>query len=182
MRLLGAVPDSVLWLPEVPAEATRNLRREAEARGIAPARIVFAPKLPSHADHLARLSLSGLFLDTLPYNAHSTASDALWAGVPVLTLAGTSFAGRVAASLLTALGVPELVMHSLADYEALALKLAADPAALRGSAAKIARNRETSPLFDTARFSRNLEAAYRAMWERYRSGQPPASFAVADAP
>ena len=181
MRLLGAVPGSILWLPEVPPEATRNLRREAEARGIAPGRIVLAPKLPAHNDHLARLALADLFLDTLPYNAHSTAIDALHAGLPVLTLAGASFAGRAAASLLTALGVPELVAHSASDYEKLALTLASDAVALAALRQKIARNRAASPLFDPRRFTRNLEAAYGAMWERHRRGEPPAAFAVADA-
>ena len=126
MRLLSQIEDSVLWLPEHHPSATRNLLREAAQRGIDGARLVFAAPVPSPAGHLARLRLADLFLDTLPYNAHSTANDALWAGLPVLTCIGNSFAGRVAASLLHAVGLPELITESLSSYEALALKLARD--------------------------------------------------------
>ncbi len=157
MRLLGAVPDSVLWLLEDNAEARRNLEREAAARGVDPARLVFAPRLPQ-AEHLARHALADLFLDTLPYNAHTGASDALWAGLPLVTCAGNAFAGRVAASLLHAVGLPELVTRSLAEYEALALALARDPARLGSLRKRLADNRTREPLFDTARFCRQLEA------------------------
>jgi predicted O-linked N-acetylglucosamine transferase (SPINDLY family) len=157
MRLLGAVPDSVLWLLEYNAEARDNLEREAAARGVDPARLAFAPRLPQAA-HLARHGLADLFLDTLPVNAHTGASDALWAGLPVLTCAGNAFAGRVAASLLHAVGLPELVTHSLAEYEALALALARDPARLGALRARLEENRRREPLFDTARFCRQLEA------------------------
>jgi len=119
-----------------------------------------------------------LFLDTLNYNAHTTACDALWAGLPVLTCMGSTCAGRVAASLLRAVGLPELVTQSLADYEALALRLAREPAVLRSLKAKLARNRDSYPLFDTKRFTRNIEAAYTTMWERNQRGEPPQSFAV----
>jgi predicted O-linked N-acetylglucosamine transferase (SPINDLY family) len=177
MRLLACVEGSVLWLIEDNAAAARNLKREAVARGIAADRLVFAPRVNLDV-HLARHRLGDLFLDTLPYNAHTSASDALWAGLPVLTCLGTGFAGRVAASLLQAVGMPELVTQSLEAYESLALKLARDSGALDALKAKLARNRMTQPLFDTTRFTRNLEAAYLAMWERHRSGLPPAGFAV----
>ena len=169
MRLLEAVEKSVLWLPATNDAAMRNLRREAEARGTDAARLIFAPFLESADEHLARLRLADLFLDTLPYNAHSTASDALWAGLPVLTTPGETFAGRVAASLLKAAGLPEMIANSLPAYEQMALRLATDPAALRDIRAKLARNRTTHPAFDTARFTRNLETAFLAIYERGRS-------------
>jgi predicted O-linked N-acetylglucosamine transferase (SPINDLY family) len=178
MRLLKETEGSVLWLLESNPAAARNLRREAEARGVARERLIFAPWCANQADHLARISLGDLFLDTLPCCAHTTASDALWAGVPVLTCTGNTFAGRVAASLLNAVGLPEMVTHSLAEYEARALRLARDPAAMTELKAKLARNRTTYPLFDTVRFTRHMEAAYTRMWERYASGHPPAGFAV----
>jgi predicted O-linked N-acetylglucosamine transferase (SPINDLY family) len=131
-------------------------------------------------EHLARHQLADLFLDTLPYNAHTTASDALYAGLPVLTCCGGSFAGRVGASLLHATGLPDLVTQSLADYEALALRLAGDPSALGSLRERLQQNRDTQPLFDTVRTTRNIEAAYMRMWELARSDQQPASFAVAD--
>jgi protein O-GlcNAc transferase len=169
MRLLGRVEHSVLWLPATSDAAVRNLRREADARGVAPSRLVFAPFVDSAPDHLARLRLADLFLDTLPYNAHSTASDALWAGVPVVTTLGETFAGRVAASLLNAAGLPDLVADSPSAFEELALRLAREPARLSEVKARLARNRTTHAAFDTARFTRNLEAAYRTMWERSRA-------------
>ncbi len=169
MRLLKAVEKSVLWLPATNDAAMRNLRREAEARGVDASRLIFAPFLASADEHLARLKLADLFLDTLPYNAHSTASDALWAGLPVLTTPGETFAGRVAASLLKAVGLPEMIANSLSAYEQQALRLANDPAALREIRAKLARNRTTCSAFDTARFTRNLEAAFLAIYERSRA-------------
>jgi predicted O-linked N-acetylglucosamine transferase (SPINDLY family) len=181
MRLVAAVDGSVLWLLEDNEAATANLKREAEARGVSPDRLVFAPRV-SVEDHLARHRLADLFLDTLPCAAHTTASDALWAGLPLLTAPGGTFAGRVAASALRAVGMGELIAPSLEAYESLALALARDPARLSSIRAKLARNRDTQPLFDTARFTRNLEAAYATMWERYRSGLPPASFGVAHTP
>ena len=140
-------------------------------------RLIDAPKT-NLADHLARHRLADLFLDTQPYNAHTTASDALWAGLPVLTCLGSTFAGRVAASLVKAVGLSELVTNSLADYEALALKLAHDPALLASLKAKLASNRDTCPLFNTKRFTRHIEAAYVTMWEKYQRGELPTSFAV----
>jgi protein O-GlcNAc transferase len=178
MRLVHQVAGSVLWLLEGNAAAIRNLRQNAEGRGVAPDRLVFAPRVKLE-DHLARHRLAGFFLDTLPYNAHTTASDALWAGLPVVTCIGSSFAGRVAGSLLNAVGLRELIADNLTDYEALALKLARDKNLLAAIKAKLAENRETFPLFDTDRFRRHIESAYETMWERYQRGEPPASFTVA---
>jgi protein O-GlcNAc transferase len=177
MRLLAAKTDGVLWLLGANPTAERNLRREAERRGIATDRLIFAPRI-ALADHLARHRQADLFLDTMPYNAHTTASDALRAGLPLVTCLGETFAGRVAASLLQAVGIPEMITASLGDYEALALKLANDPALLATIKAKLARNRETFPLFDTARFTRHIEAAYVSMWERHKRGDKPKAFAV----
>ena len=177
MRLLARVEGSVLWLLDDNAAATQSLRREAEARGIDASRIVFAPQLPSE-EHLARQRLADLFLDTLPYNAHTTASDALWMGLPVVTCKGAAFSGRVAASILLAAGLPELVTESLEDYEALALKLAQDQAALAAVKSKIAGLKGHCALFDTAGFTRDLESAYGEMMARHRRGESPSSFAV----
>ncbi len=177
MRLLQAVEGSVLWLIWDNAAAERNLRREAAARGVDPARLVFATTLKVE-DHLARHRLADLFLDTLPVNAHTTASDALWAGLPIVTCRGEAFAGRVAASLLAAAGLPELVTANLADYEALALRLATDPTLLRGLRERLEQSRSTSALFDTDRFRRHVEAAYLTMWERFARGERPQSFSV----
>lgn len=178
MRLLAAVEDSVLWLSESNAWAVANLRQRAERRGVAADRLIFAPRVPLNEDHLARLRLADVILDTLYYNAHTTAADALWAGVPVLTCAGSTFASRVAGSMLHAIGLLELVTGSLPDYEALALRLARDPALLAGIKAKLASNRDTYPLFDTTQFTRQLEAAYSDMMQRHRRGEGPASFDV----
>ena len=180
MRLLGKAEGSILWLPQSNAAAQRNLKREAERAGIDAGRLIFAPHLASPEEHLARLGLADLFLDTLPCNAHSTASDALWAGVPVLTCAGSTFAGRVAASLLRALGLPELIAHSLPEYEAKGLFLATDAAALADLKAKLACQRGSAPLFDTARFTRNLESAFATMRDRTARGEAPRSFAVGE--
>lgn len=173
MRLLTAIEGSVLWLMEGNPTAVANLQREAQQRGVDPARLIFASRLPSLDDHLARYSLADLFLDTLPYNAHTTASDALWAGLPVLTCMGQSFVSRVAASLLKAVHLPEMITHSLAEYESLALELATDPRKLAAIRGKLQRERLTAPLFDTPLFTRHLEAAYVAMWERYEAGLAP---------
>jgi predicted O-linked N-acetylglucosamine transferase (SPINDLY family) len=177
MRLLGAVEGSVLWLLESNEEATRNLRHEAGERGVDAGRLVFAPRMKL-GDHLARHRLADLFLDTLPYGAHTTTSDALWSGLPVLTCMGSTFAGRVAASLLHAVDVPELITGSLGAYEALALKLARDESTLKAIRAKLAANRDRQPLFDTARFTHHFESALTTMLERQHRGEPPAHFAV----
>ena len=177
LRLLKRVPGSVLWLLQSNDLARRNLRREAEQRGVDPDRLVFAPVSPI-AEHLVRHKHADLFLDTLPCNAHTTASDALWAGLPVLTCAGATFAGRVAASAVTAAGVSELIAPSLADYEQLALDLARTPARLRELRERLERSRATAPLFDMAAYVCNLETAYARMWERWRAGEPAAAFAI----
>ncbi len=171
-RLLRAVPGSVLWLYAGNPLVAGNLRREAAARGVAPERLVFAPPRPL-AEHLARHRLADLFLDTLPYNAHTTASDALWTGLPVVACRGATFAGRVAASLLDTVGLPELVTDSPAAYEALALDLARDPGRLVALKARLAAARTASPLFDGDRFARDLEDAYRAIWQRFAPAGDP---------
>lgn len=177
MRLLARVPGSVLWLVQDSEVASRHLRQQAAARGIAPERLVFAQRAP-YPVYLAQYRRADLFLDTLPFNAGTTASDALWAGLPVLTQAGQTFAGRMAASLLDAVGLPELITHSDADYEALALRLATEPALLAGYRERLRAHGPRSALFDTARFTRHLESAYRTLWARQAQGLPPASFAV----
>jgi predicted O-linked N-acetylglucosamine transferase (SPINDLY family) len=178
MRILRAVENSVLWLFEDNPTAAGNLRREAAAREISPQRLVFARRL-SNAEHLARHRCADLFLDTLPYGAHTTASDALWTGLPVVSCVGETFAGRVGASLLNAVGLPELVTTTPDKYEELAIELAKNPAGLAALRAKLARNRLTTPLFDTAQFTRHLEAAYVAMMERHQAGLPPDHIRIA---
>jgi protein O-GlcNAc transferase len=180
MRLLHAVKGSVLWLLESNQQMAANLRRAAENCGIDPVRIVFAPRIP-FAMHLARQRLAGLFLDTTPYNAGATAAAALWSGLPVLTVLGDTFVGRMAASILYAAGLPELVTDSLADYEALAIKIATEPALCAALKDNLVRNRDIQPLFDTTRFTRNLESAYTTMWQTYQHGRPPESFAAGGA-
>jgi predicted O-linked N-acetylglucosamine transferase (SPINDLY family) len=179
MRLLLEVEGSVLWLFGSNPPAVRNLRQSAEIRGVAADRLVFAP-LMKLDDYIARHRLADLFLDTAPFNAHSTAANALWGGLPVLTHVGSSYAARVAASLLNAVGLPELIVGDLESYEATALRLARDQHALTAIKAKLARNRLTHPLFDTDRFRRNIESAYQTMWERWQRGGAPSSFSVVD--
>jgi len=177
MRILTAVEGSALWLLRDNIGSERNLRAAAAARGIDPSRLVFAERA-DHEAHLARHRLADLFLDTVPYNAHTTASDALWTGLPLLTCRGESFAGRVAASLLQAVGLPELITDSLDDYAATALKLATDAALLKSIRLKLEQNRSSQPLFDTNRFCRHIEAAYATMWRHWQRGETPRSFAV----
>jgi protein O-GlcNAc transferase len=177
MRLLRATAGSVLWLITGNAKAAANLRLEAEKRSVAAERLIFAPKA-SVADHLARHRLADLCLDTLPYNAHTTASDALWAGLPVLTCLGETFAGRVAASLLKAIGLDALITRTLAEYETLALRLARDPAYLASLKGTLNRNRDTCLLFDTQSATRHIETAYRAMAEIARRHEKPRGFNV----
>jgi protein O-GlcNAc transferase len=176
-RLLHQVEGSVLWLLRDNEGAERNLRKEAQRRGIDPSRLVFAGWLP-RAEHLARYHLADLFLDTLPCTAHTTASDALWAGSPVLTCKGEAYPGRVAASLLHAVGVPELITSNFEEYETLGLKLARDQALLAEIKAKLVGHRDTYPLFNTVRFTRHIEAAYTTMWEIWQRGEAPKSFSV----
>jgi protein O-GlcNAc transferase len=177
MDLLRAVEGSVLWLLRDNDSAAESLRGAALARGVDPARIVFAERI-GHAEHLARHRLADLFLDTLPYNAHATASDALWAGLPLLTSTGSTFASRVATSLLHAVGMPELAAASLDDYRALALTLATDPDRLRSLRRKLEQNRSVCPLFDTDRFRLHIEAAYEKMWQLRQRGENPRPFGV----
>jgi len=181
MRILSAVPGSVLWMLEGRKDGPDNLRREAAARGIDPARLVFAGMAPL-ADHLARVALADLFLDTFPYTAHTTASDALRMGVPIVTRAGRSFASRVAASLMAQMDCADLVTTDPAAFEARAIGLARDPAALAAARARIAAARATSPLFDIDRYARHLERAFEAMAGRFRAGLPPEAFAVEPLP
>jgi len=177
MRLMRQVEGSVLWLLQDNPAAVANLRRYAEERGVAADRLVFAPRLPLD-EHLARHRLADLFLDTFPVNAHTTASDALWGGLPLVTMSGEPFVSRVAASLLAAVGLSELITDNLGDYEALALKLATTPELLAGVRAKLAANRLTAPLFDTDRFCKHIESAYLTMHERHLRGEAPQTFDV----
>ncbi|HEY4264830.1 MAG TPA: tetratricopeptide repeat protein [Micropepsaceae bacterium] len=172
MRVLKAVGGSVLWLLQDNAAAAKNLRAHAHARGVDPKRIMFAPRA-GLAEYLGRHRLADLFLDTLPYNAHATASAALWTGLPVLTCLGKTFPGRVGASLLNAIGLPDLVAKDLGEYEAMAVDLAANPQKLLALRQTLAVNRTTHPLFDTARCTRAIEQAYLSMWERHQAGLAP---------
>jgi protein O-GlcNAc transferase len=178
MRLLSRIAGSVLWLQGGHPAAVVNLRAAAQRSGIDSTRIVFAARLPRNEDHLARHHLADVFLDTTPYNAHTSASDALWTGLPVVTCAGETFASRVAASLLHAVGLPELVTWSLAEYEALATKLAAEPDFLATLKARLATLRESCPLFDVDQVRRHVETAFTAMYERHLRGEPPQHFTV----
>jgi predicted O-linked N-acetylglucosamine transferase (SPINDLY family) len=181
MRILIAVEGSVLWLFQDNDWVTNNLKNEAQKRGVSESRIVFAKRLPLD-EHLARHRQADLFLDTVPYNAHTTASDALWAGLPVLTLMGESFASRVAASLLRAIDLPELITSSQEDYEALAIELATNPDKLKAIKTKLETNRLTTPLFDTPRFTKHLEDAYKKMYERYHADLPLEHIYIEDEP
>ena len=177
MRLLRAVPGSVLWLLEANPQVAGNLRSEAEKRGVDFGRLIFAPRTPP-AEHLGRHRHADLFLDTLPCNAHTTASDALWAGLPVVTCCGDTFAGRVAGSLLMAIDMPELVTTSLEEYEQAALALARSPQRLIALRRKLQNNREASALFDLPKLTGNIEAAYARMWQTWLAGQTPAAFSI----
>jgi predicted O-linked N-acetylglucosamine transferase (SPINDLY family) len=168
MRLLAAVPGSVLWLLETSAEAKENLRHEAGTAGIDPARLIFAARVKVGA-HVARHACADLFLDTYPYGAHTTANDALLAGLPVLTCVGDTLVSRICGSQLSAIGLPELITTSFADYEALALELATQPGLLHGYRARLAANRRTTPLFDMARYARDFEDAMERIWAEYQT-------------
>jgi predicted O-linked N-acetylglucosamine transferase (SPINDLY family) len=173
MRILRQVDNSVLWLSEANPIAADNLRQEAEQRGVKAERLIFANRVPSMPEHLARHRAADLFLDTLPYNAHSTASDALWTGLPVLTCMGEAFASRVAASALNAIDLPELITTTQEQYEALAVELATKTGMLDQIKQKLERNRFVTPLFNTALFTKNIEAAYTQMYERYHADLSP---------
>jgi protein O-GlcNAc transferase len=177
MRLLKAVPGSMIWLIGMTSAVQDNLKKAAKSRGVDPARLVFAP--PIHLQqHLARHKHADLFLDTLAYGAHTTASDALWAGLPLLTIMGETFAGRVGSSALRAVGLPELITNSMAEYEARALELATNPEKLTQLKQKLAQNLPTSALFDIKSYTRDLEEAYSRMWETYKTDKPIAPFTV----
>jgi predicted O-linked N-acetylglucosamine transferase (SPINDLY family) len=179
MRVLQQVPGSVLWLQGGGQEKVKeNLRREAVARGVDPTRLVFANKLESMGEHLARHRLADVFLDTLPFNAQTTAVDALWAGLPVLTCLGESSFGRIAGSVLMALGMPELVAASLQEYEAQAVRIGLDSGYARELKEKLERNKKEAPLFDTTRLTRHMESAYEQMHERARQGLETQGFEV----
>jgi predicted O-linked N-acetylglucosamine transferase (SPINDLY family) len=169
MEVLRATPHSVLWLLECNPWARNNLQQMAVAHDIAPERLIFAPRMPI-AQHLARHRCADLFLDTLPYNAHTTTSDALWMGLPVLTCAGDTFAGRVAGSLLRAAGLSELVTDNLQAYQDRALQLASQPQRLHAIREQLEQTRARMPLFDTQHFARQLEDLFHVMWSEYRSG------------
>ena len=172
MRMLQSVPGSVLWLREATEQAAQNLRDEARARGVEATRLVFAGRIESMADHLARQRAADLFVDALPYNAHTTASDALWAGVPVLTCKGQSYASRVGASLLRALDLSELITNNLDEYVQLAVALAQDPARLSAVRSALQQKLLVTPLFDIKRFTRNIEQAFLTAIERKAAGLP----------
>ena len=182
MRLLRAVEGSVLWLSQGSEAVTRNLTAEAARRGIEAQRLVFAPRVPKVEDHLARHLLADLFLDTLPYNAHTTASDALWCRLPVLTCVGRTFAGRVAASLLSALSMPELISTSLEDYESRALHFTRQPELLTNLRKRLTLLHDTHPLFDAVVFCRHLERAYTMMRDRWERGERPEPLYVSPLP
>jgi protein O-GlcNAc transferase len=168
-RLLHEAPRSVLWILKPGAPAEDNLRREASLRGITPERIIFASKMPL-AEHLGRLQLADLALDTFPYTSHTTGSDALWAGVPLVTRTGDTFASRVAASLLLALDMPELIASCWDDYFVLAKTLATQPDKLSALKIKLSAHRHSHPLFDTRTFTKDLERLYRAIWQHHIDG------------
>jgi predicted O-linked N-acetylglucosamine transferase (SPINDLY family) len=176
-RVMRRVPRAVLWVRESNGQLHDNVRREAARRGVAPERIFFAPHVPYDV-HFSRLALADVFVDTWPYNAHTTAADALWAGVPVLTLPGESFASRVAASLLAAVGLEGLAMGSVEDYEAALVTMATDPAVLPGLRAHLVDNRLQLPLFDTPAYTRRFEALLRRLWQRWCEGLPPQHLAA----
>jgi predicted O-linked N-acetylglucosamine transferase (SPINDLY family) len=177
MRILNQVDGSVLWLVAQSPTVERNLRNEAVARGVNAERLIFAP-LMSLPEHQARLRLADVFLDTLPYNAGTTASDMLWAGLPVLTRIGDAFVGRMAASVLNAIHLPELITTTLEDYERLAIELARNPEKVARIKRKLADNRLTTPLFDTKLFTKHIESAYTAMYERHQAGLAPDHIAI----
>jgi len=171
-RLLREIDGSVLWLLGDSADVKRNLQNEIERRGVESTRLIFASRAP-YSEYLARYRLADLFLDTYPFNGGTTASDALWVGLPLITCSGEAFAARMAGSLLRAIGMPELITESTTDYEALALKLARNPDLMKSTKIKLARNRSSYPLFDAQRFTHHIEAAYTAMYERYQADLLP---------
>jgi protein O-GlcNAc transferase len=179
MKILRQVMEGVLWLQHINETAERHLRQEAEARGVKPERLIFTEKLPKE-EHLGRLRLANLALDTRIVSGAATTSDALWAGVPVITLEGSNFASRMSSSILTAIGLPELIAQSLEEYEALAVRLARSPGELQMICQRLAKNRLTEPLFDTPQFTKNLEKAYKEMWKIFAAGERPRQIEVVE--
>lgn len=179
MRLLTKVEGSVLWLLSSNPAAEQNLKQEAEKRNVSRDRLIFAPRMPL-ADHLARHRAADLFLDTFHYGGHTTTSDSLWAGLPVITRLGVAFAGRVAASLLSAAGLPDLIAQNSGDYEKLALDLALRPEALARIKSRLESNKRSCPLFDTERYTRNIESAYTEMWNKHELGLGPENITVTE--
>ena len=177
MRLMTKVEGSVLWLLKSNKWAEQNLKKEAEARGISADRVIFAERV-ENSEHLARHRLADLFLDTFNYNAHTTASDALWAGLPVVTKLGRGFAARVAGSLLSAVGLPELITHDEEAYEVLILKLATNPKKLDKIKKKLEVNRLSQPLFNTEQYTKHLENGYRQAYQKYFDGESPNTIIV----
>ncbi len=171
-RILNAVEGSVLWLYQDNPYAVQNLRQEAKKRGLDINRLIFASRVDL-PDHLARYKVADLFLDTFPCNAHTTASDALWAGLPLLTLVGKSFAARVAASLLNAVGLQDMVVETQEEYETLAIDIAINPEKLDAIKARLKQNLLITPLFDTPLFTKNLESAYMQIYKRHQEGLLP---------
>jgi predicted O-linked N-acetylglucosamine transferase (SPINDLY family) len=179
MNILRQVPKSVLWLQREYDITEENLGREAEGKGVEPTRLIFLEKLPKD-QHLERLRLADVALDTQIVNGAATTSDALWAGTPVITLQGSSFASRMSSSILTAIGLPELITQTTEEYEHLAVDLGRNPERLQEIRQKIAKNRLVEPLFDTPRFARNLEKAYKEMWEIFVAGEMPRRIEVVE--
>ena len=177
---LNKIPASVLWLPHSSDKVRANLEKEAAQRGIAINRLIYADFTESYTAHLAKYQLADLFLDTMPYNAHATAIDALWGGCPIVTCTGRTFSSRVASSLLTSIGLTELITTSASDYEKLVLRLASNPDQLSQIRGKLEKNRHSFPLFDSLKYVKHLESAYREMWDNYVSGNPPRGFSVRD--
>ena len=177
MRLLKRVKGSVLWLLADSPLVDANLKREAAARGVSPERLVFAPRL-AYAEHLSRYGAADLFLDTLPFNAGATASDALWAGLPIVTCVGSAYAARMAGSLQRAIGLSEMITESMEEYESLTYRLATEPGLISVIRSKLGRNRSTHPLFNLKRFRRHIEEAYFAMWHRHLQGLEPTNISI----
>ena len=177
MNLLKSINNSVLWLLPQNEAASKNLQKESTLRNVDPKRIIFAPRV-KHSDHLARYKAADLFVDTFPYTAHTTTSDSLWAGLPVLTRIGESFASRVAASLLNAIDLPELVTHTKKEYENKAIELANNPNILKGIKNKLNKNRYTKPLFNTKLFTNNLEMAYLKIYKKYADNKKPSNIEI----
>jgi predicted O-linked N-acetylglucosamine transferase (SPINDLY family) len=178
MKILTAVPNSVIWLSPAPYRAAQNIHNFARKLGVDSNRIIFSNREDKSEDHLARQRLADLFLDSFPHNAHATSCDALWAGLPILTRIGQGYAARVAASLLNAVGMPEMVTTTTDDFINKAICIANTPGESERLKAKLAQNLLSMPLFNTERYARNLEKAYTIMMERYQNGEAPSAINI----